>query len=293
VSANALKSDAMTGCRAMIRTSQPGWNEGAITLSASRSRLRTRFRTTAPPSLRPVENPKRVTSRSVRRIRITSREWDLTVPLPWSAAKSPGLESITSRGELWPRSVVRPLASCGRALVGQPVLGVPRWSSCGRGSRAPWSDAASWAGRSASSDGGYLSIRPRGSEYPERHANAPGAEKALQRVCRRIIGTDRALCQTPWRRLEVTGRTRPIPDRYSLGVCESYPSRTLRRPGGRCILRRLTAPDNPELTRSEGPWGLPDRSGGGVSAIASSRRRTAGWDRVAVTFLAISMVAQD
>src|SRR6478609_6842266 len=35
--------------RAMMRTSQPGWNEGAITLSASRSRRRTRLRTTAPP----------------------------------------------------------------------------------------------------------------------------------------------------------------------------------------------------------------------------------------------------
>ena len=28
----------------MMRTSQPGWNEGAITLSASRMRRRTRFR---------------------------------------------------------------------------------------------------------------------------------------------------------------------------------------------------------------------------------------------------------
>jgi len=50
------KSAPTTGDRAMIRTSQPGWNEGAITLSASRSRLRTRFRTTAPPSLRPVDS---------------------------------------------------------------------------------------------------------------------------------------------------------------------------------------------------------------------------------------------
>ena len=49
--------------RAMMRTSQPGWNEGAITLSASRSRRLTRFRTTAPPSLRPVESPNRVVFR--------------------------------------------------------------------------------------------------------------------------------------------------------------------------------------------------------------------------------------
>jgi hypothetical protein len=33
---------------------------------------------------------------------------DLTVPSPCSASKSSGLESITSRGGLWPRSVVRP-----------------------------------------------------------------------------------------------------------------------------------------------------------------------------------------
>ena len=55
--------------RAMMRTSQPGWNEGAITLSASRSRRRTRLRTTAPPSARPVDSPNRVVSRSVRRNR--------------------------------------------------------------------------------------------------------------------------------------------------------------------------------------------------------------------------------
>ena len=79
-SVNTSKSAEMTGARAMIRTSQPGWNEGAITLSASRSRRRIRFRTTAPPSLRPVENPKRVSSKSVRRIRTTSRGLDLTDP---------------------------------------------------------------------------------------------------------------------------------------------------------------------------------------------------------------------
>ena len=106
--ATVPKSAPMTGGRAMIRTSQPGWNEGAITLSASRSRLRTLFRTTAPPSLRPVDKPKRVSSRPVLRIRTTSKELDLTVPSPCSASKSSGLESITSRGGLWPRSVVRP-----------------------------------------------------------------------------------------------------------------------------------------------------------------------------------------
>ncbi len=166
----------------MIRTSQPSWNEGAITLSASRSRLRTRFRTTAPPSLRPVESPKRVTSRSFRRTRTTSSEWDLTVPSPCNAAKSSGLESITSRGELWPRSVIRPLASCVRGRDGRPELGVLRWSSSGRGSRVPWRDAASWADRSASSDGVCLSIRPRGQDTPKGTRTRLAHVSALARL---------------------------------------------------------------------------------------------------------------
>ena len=66
--------------RAMMRTSQPGWNEGAIALSTSRSRRRTRFRTTAPPSFRPVDNPNRVVSRSVRRNRAEKSGWDRTGP---------------------------------------------------------------------------------------------------------------------------------------------------------------------------------------------------------------------
>ena len=107
-SVNTSKSAEMTGGRAMIRTSQQGWNEGAITLSTSRSRLRTRFRTTAPPSFSPVDSQKRVTSRSVLRTRTTSRGWDLTVHSFCNAVKSLGLESITIRGEFWPRSGVRP-----------------------------------------------------------------------------------------------------------------------------------------------------------------------------------------
>jgi hypothetical protein len=179
----------------MIRTSQPGWNEGAITLSASRSRLRTLLRTTAPPSLRPVERPKRVSSRPVLRIRTTSMEWDRTDPSPCSAAKSWGLESITSRGGLWPRSVVRPRASCGRERGGRPILGVPRSSSSGRGSRASCFDAASWADRSASWDGVFLSIRPR-VRIPRKARERAVRTKALWRVCRRIICTRNSECQT-------------------------------------------------------------------------------------------------
>src|SRR5215210_4882447 len=87
-----------TAGRAMMRTSQPGWNEGAITLSASRSRRLTRLRTTAPPSFRPVASPNRVVSRSVRRNRAARYVWDRLVPRAWNAAKSCGRESITSRG---------------------------------------------------------------------------------------------------------------------------------------------------------------------------------------------------
>ena len=72
----------------MIRTSQPGWNEGAIALSTSRSRRRTRLRTTAPPSFRPVARPNRVASRSVRRKRAVRSGWDRTVPAP-AAPRSP------------------------------------------------------------------------------------------------------------------------------------------------------------------------------------------------------------
>jgi hypothetical protein len=185
----------------MIRTSQPGWNEGAITLSASRSRLRTLFRTTAPPSLRPVESPKRVSPRSVRRTRTTSRVLDLTVPCPCSAAKSSGLESITSRGGLWPRSAVRPTASSGRGRGGRRARGARPLSSSGRGSHVPWRDAASWADRSASSDAGYLSMSASGSGYPVRHANAPSAtSSASARLPADYMNAPVGLSTTPDRR---------------------------------------------------------------------------------------------
>jgi hypothetical protein len=138
---------------AMMRTSQPGWNEGAIALSTSRSRRRTRLRTTAPPSFRPVDSPNRVVSRSVRRNRTEKSGWDRMVPAPWSAAKSCGRESITSRGGCLPRPSVRPSAASDREPAEpQSHDGHPTFAS-GRESRAPSRDGASWAGRSASSSG--------------------------------------------------------------------------------------------------------------------------------------------
>jgi hypothetical protein len=187
VPTSASWSASTSGGRAMMRTSQPGWNEGAITLSASRSRRLTRLRTTAPPSLRPVDSPNRVVSRSVRRKRAMRSGWDRLVPLLWIAAKSCGRESITSRRGSGPRPSVRPSVASDPVPAERPGRGVPRWSSSGRGSRAPSRDGASWAGRSASSSGfcAILSIRPRDSTCdPKRHANAPGARGA-RRVRRR------------------------------------------------------------------------------------------------------------
>ena len=156
--------------RAMMRTSQPGWNEGAITLSTSRIRRRTRFRTTALPRRRPVASPKRVVSRSVRRNRAESKAWDLVVPASWIAAKSCGRESITSRGVDMPRSLVRPSVASDPELAERQGCGAPPWSSCGRESRVPWRDGASWAGRFASSG---RSCDPLRSDLGERSLRLP------------------------------------------------------------------------------------------------------------------------
>jgi hypothetical protein len=156
-------SESTIAGRAMMRTSQPGWNEGAIALSASRIRRLTRFRTTAPPSFRPVDSPNRVVSRSVRRNRAEKSGWDRLVPEPWSAAKSCGRESITSRGGYVPRPSVRPSAASDREPAGRRSRVGRRRFASERETRAPSRDGASWAGRSASSSGlcAILSVPPR------------------------------------------------------------------------------------------------------------------------------------
>lgn len=165
--------------RAMISTSQPGRSAEPIALSASRSRRRTRFRTTADPSTRPVARPKRVAPRSVRRIRAASSGCDRYVPRSWIAAKSCGRESITSRGGFGPRSIVRPTGASDREPAALPERDVRPLTSCGLGSRAPWRGGASWAGESASSSGwrAILSIRPWGF----RPALPPEARKRARR----------------------------------------------------------------------------------------------------------------
>ena len=156
----------------MMSTSQPGWYEGAITLSASRIRRRTRLRTTAPPSRRPVDNPNLVSGRPVRRNRAWSRRWDRIDPSRCNASKSRGREIITSRGVRPPRPSVRPSAACVPVPGERRALGGPPSSSSGRGSRAPWRDAASSAGRSASSGKpAILSIGLGGSRFGPQEAH--------------------------------------------------------------------------------------------------------------------------
>jgi hypothetical protein len=68
-----------------------------------------------------------------------------------------------SRGTCEPRSVVRPSAAFDRGPAVSRSRVDHRVSASGPGSRVPWRDVASWAGRSASSGlSGILSCRPRG-----------------------------------------------------------------------------------------------------------------------------------
>jgi hypothetical protein len=199
--------------RATIRTSQPGWNEGAIALSTSRSRRRTRLRTTAPPSFRPVARPNRVVSRSVRRNRAVRSGWDRRVPAR-SAAKSCGRESITRRGGCTPRSLVRPSVASDLVPAERRRRGGHRASASARGSRAPSRDAASWAGRSASSGlCAILSAGPRVDIRPRKATNAPCARLCdgafvVRRMIRRAVSrrqTNRRGC----RRASIAVRRRP------------------------------------------------------------------------------------
>src|SRR3954447_3059552 len=205
--------------RAMMRTSQPGWNEGAITRSASRSRRRARFLMTAPPRRRPVDRPNRVVSRSVRRNRTEKRGWDRVVPAPWIAAKSCGRESITSRGGFGPRPLVRASAASDHEPVVRQGRGGHRSSSSGRGSRVPWRDDASLAGRSASSGlSGILSIRPRGRSHPSSPKGTqtrPAPTGAWRVLVRRMIGPAGNGCQTSWRS---TGSREAVAGRSSAGA---------------------------------------------------------------------------
>ena len=91
--------------------------------------------TTAEPRARLVARPNRVVPRSVRRT-LAERRCERIVPRSWSAEKSCGRVSISSRGR-GPRPAVRPTGACDREPGARPGCGVRPPSSCGRESRAP------------------------------------------------------------------------------------------------------------------------------------------------------------
>ena len=171
-----------------------------------------------PPSRVPVRSPGRIAwSRARSGGPCAARSGcDRIVPCSWSAAKSCGRESITSRGRR-PRPVVRPTGACDRGPGVRPGRGVRPSSSYGRGSRAPWRGGASWAGRSASSSlRAILSIRPRGSvrhrpQKARKRADRPMHGRGAFNV-RRMIGRARSAASNE-RRGPVAARARPSPTR--------------------------------------------------------------------------------
>jgi hypothetical protein len=167
------------GGRHTMSTSQPGARRGPSARRTARSRRRTRLRTTAFPSRRPVDSPNLVRPRSFGANRAARRGCTLLLLVRWSAAKSRRDRSISGRepgggptrsGRPFRRSDDDvPWRGARRGHGGHPG------SSCGRGNRAPWRDVASWAGTSAwssrtvgswaSEDGAAgLGSCPRGTE---------------------------------------------------------------------------------------------------------------------------------
>jgi hypothetical protein len=273
-SVNVRWSEPMIAGLAMINTSQPGRSAGLIALSASRSRRRTRFRTTADPSTLPVARPKRVAPRSVRRIRAASSGCDRYVPRSWIAAKSCGRESITSRGGFGPRSIVRPTGASDLEPGAPPERDVRPLTSCGLGSRAPWRGGASWAGRSASSSGwrAILSIRPWGIPSgfcPQRHANAPVARTGRgASVVRGMIGPPGKGCQTSRTLPRAAAKPAAVPTSPLETIAETdtpweYRRIALRRPRRGAIFRHPGSPHRSGI----GAGGGSGRPPSGVSRL--------------------------
>jgi hypothetical protein len=150
------------------------------------------------------------------------------------------LVSITSRGGLRPRPSVRPSAAFGPSLGESRGRDGPRSTSSGRGSRAPWHDAASWAGRSASSGCrailsiglGAVGSTPRGT----RTRRAP--ESAWRVVVRRMIRRAQRGCQTGervFRALRIRPGTHPPTlNRYPMGVSANRRRIALQARSPRC-----------------------------------------------------------
>ena len=265
----------------MMRTSQPGWNEGAITLSASRIRRRTRFRTTAPPSRLPVASPNRVWSRSFRTNRPTSSGWVRDAPL-----RQPG--EVARAGEHdEPQRVVTAVAGqaerCFRPLARRPRARADRpASSSGRGSRAPWRDGASWAEMSACPSGlsVILSIRPWDPELrpleARKRAERPEARRRVF-VVRGGYGAPGGVSNDgagPVARARTVTRARPA-RRVAAGG-PVIPPGSMREspcdgPRGRCIVPEPSAPGRRGRPFRGGPAGAPSPQGVASARRASSR----------------------
>ena len=134
------------------------------------------------------------------------------------AEKSCSRESITRRGRCV-RASLRPSGASDREPAVRRERGDRPSFSSGRGSRAPWRDGASWAGRSASSGlRVILSIRPRGlvsCVTPRGTQTRLGAQERIRRVRR-------------------PGDHRPGPERVSnRSPLRSAPTRVLRHPSVR------------------------------------------------------------
>ncbi len=116
-----------------------------------------------------------------------------------------------SRGTCEPRSVVRPSAAFDRGPAVSRSRVDRRVSASGPGSRVPWRDVASWAGRSASSGlSGILSCRPRGDlvSTPRGTQTRRAPDSARRVFVGRMIRPASNECQTS-RACDVEVRTLP------------------------------------------------------------------------------------
>ena len=130
-----------------------------------------------------------------------------------------------SRGACVPRSVVRPSAAFDRGPVVLRSRVDRRESASGLGSRVPWRDVASWAGRSASSGlSGILSCRPRGDlvSTPRGTQTRRAPDSARRVFVRRMIRPASKGCQTSDARAREDGRRSALDQRTGYPQTPGY-----------------------------------------------------------------------
>jgi hypothetical protein len=156
-------------------------------------------------------------------------------------------------------------------------------------------DAASWADRSASSEGGYLSIRPRGQDTPKGTRTRLGAtRKRFRRVCRRIICT--CLRVSNGGELRGPGRNQAPngPNRYSPEYTIRIRSKPCPEPLGRCYSSSARGARQPQgigpRDREDCQTAPEERSGGRRLTAPQRRKRTGCPSRF---WLSISVFVQD